>query len=76
MYEKLRTSRIEKNLKGEEIAKMLGLTKSTYSKKENGLIKFSLDEGKKIADYLNMSIEEIFFDMGVSVIETKETIHK
>lgn len=70
MYEKLKEIRRLHSVNGEELAIVLGLTKATYSKKENGTVKFSLNEAKKIADYFNMGIEELFFDYEVSKIET------
>lgn len=71
MYENLRYLRKQNNISGEEIAKSLGLTKATYSKKENGLVKFSLDEAKVISTVFNKSIEEIFFKREVSKMDTK-----
>lgn len=62
MYTKLRELRVSQNISGEELAQILNLTKATYSKKENGLVKFSLEEAKLIADKFNKKIEEIFFE--------------
>lgn len=44
------------------MAKTLGITKATYSKKENGSIKFSLEESKVLADFFETTIDELFFD--------------
>ncbi|MFN3092162.1 helix-turn-helix domain-containing protein [Bacillus siamensis] len=44
------------------MAKTLGITKATYSKKENGSIKFSLEESKILADFFETTIDELFFD--------------
>lgn len=64
MYKKLKEIRKENNILAIEMAKIIQLkTSSSYLKKENGNIKFSLIEAMKIAKYLNMSIEEIFFDV-------------
>lgn len=72
MFEKLRQIRINKNISAEKISKILNLeTKAAYYKKEAGTVKFTLIEAKKIADYFNMTIEEIFFDNEVSGMETK-----
>lgn len=61
MFEKLRRIRNERNISALEMAKLLGLkTAAAYYKKENGTINFTLEEAKKIADYLKMPIEEIF----------------
>ena len=62
MFEKLRRIRNERNISALEMANLLGLkTAAAYYKKENGTINFTLEEAKKIADYLKMPIEEIFF---------------
>ncbi|WP_144533502.1 helix-turn-helix transcriptional regulator [Bacillus pumilus] len=44
------------------MARKLGITKATYSKKENGSIKFSLEESKVLADFFETTIDELFFD--------------
>lgn len=70
MYKKLKEMRQQENVSGEELAKVLGITKATYSKKENGLVKFSLDEAKLISDRFKRKIEDIFFENKVSKIDT------
>ena len=42
-----------------EMAKVLGLSLVSVSKKINGVIKFNLEEVKKIKEYLNLTDEEI-----------------
>jgi transcriptional regulator with XRE-family HTH domain len=42
VYSNLIAIRKSLNLTGEEVAKLIGVNKATYSKKENGTIKFSL----------------------------------
>lgn len=70
MYEILREMRKEKNISAIEMSKLLGLkTAAAYFKKENGSIKFSLDEARKIARYFNRPIEDIFFEIEVSEME-------
>lgn len=62
MYEKLRKIRKEKNIKVKEITKKLGLeTEGAYYKKETGNVSFTLEEGKKISEILELPIEDIFF---------------
>ncbi len=62
MFENLRKIRQEKNIKAKEIAKKIGLkTEGAYYKKETGSVPFTLEEGKIIANILEMPIEEIFF---------------
>lgn len=61
MYENLRRIRNEKKISALEMAQLLGLeTAAAYYKKESGAIKFSLEEAKKIAEYLKMPIDDIF----------------
>lgn len=46
-----------------DMANLLGLkTISAYCKKERGYCSFSVEEAKKISDYLGLSIDEIFFE--------------
>lgn len=67
MFENLKKIRVEKNISAKSMAQMLGLeTKAAYYKKESGNVKFTLFEAKKISDFFNMPIEEIFFDEEVS----------
>lgn len=42
-----------------EMAKVLGMSLVSVSKKINGVIKFNLEEVKKIKEYLNLTDEEI-----------------
>lgn len=72
MFDKLKEIRTAKGVSCEKMAEVLGLeTKSAYSKKENGTVKFTLAEAKKISDFLRMTIEDIFFEDEVSCGETK-----
>lgn len=57
-------------MKCSDMAMKLGISKATYSKKENGIIKFSLDEAKIISNEFKLSIEEIFFTNEVTQSET------
>lgn len=71
MFEKLRRIRNEKNISAKEMAKALKLaTEAAYYKKESGSIKFSVQEAKIVADMLNMTIEEVFFENEVNKMET------
>jgi DNA-binding XRE family transcriptional regulator len=62
MYLKLRELRTKHNISGIDMASLLNITKASYSKKELGSVKFSLNEAKLISDKFRMSIEDIFFD--------------
>ena len=42
-----------------DLAKALGLSEVSTNKKENGTIKFSLNEVKKIKEYLNLTNDEV-----------------
>ena len=71
MYENLRELRNQRNISALDMARVIGLkTKAAYYKKESGLIKFSLEEANLISKYLDMPIEDIFFDDEVSKLET------
>lgn len=74
MYIKLRELRLKHNISGIEMAKLLDITKASYSKKELGSVKFSLNEAKLISDKFNVSIEDIFFENKVSKIETNKNL--
>lgn len=44
----------------EEFAAIIHVSKVNYSKKENGKVKFSLDEAFMISNHFNKPIESIF----------------
>lgn len=60
-YIKLRSCRVLKRMTQDEFAAAVGISLSCYRNKENGKVSFTLDEAKRIADFLDMKIEEIFF---------------
>lgn len=62
MSETIKYLRIERGLKISDLATLIGVSKATYSKKENGIVKFSLEEAKIISDKFKLTIEEIFFN--------------
>jgi DNA-binding XRE family transcriptional regulator len=65
-YNKLNQLRKSKNIKVEDIMNTLDLkTKSAYYKKENGQIRFSLEEARLISELFKLSIEELFFKSNV-----------
>lgn len=51
--------RIENNKTQDDIAKYLGVDKSTYNKYENGKRKFNNDVVKQLADYYNLKVSDI-----------------
>ena len=62
--------RLQNKVKAKTLCELIGIKRITYYKKESGSVKFSLDEAKKISDFLGMPIEEIFFADEVSKTET------
>ncbi|OQA48387.1 MAG: Helix-turn-helix domain protein [Firmicutes bacterium ADurb.Bin300] len=71
MFDKLKQIRGEKNISVDKMVEILGLeTRAAYYKKELGNVRFSLNDARKISEFLNMSIEDIFFDDEVSETET------
>lgn len=68
---KVKELREAANIKQESMASLLGVSPASYSKKENGHIKYTLDEAKAIAVFFNKTIEEIFFADEVSKNETQ-----
>ena len=61
MNENLKQLRKKGNIKSKDVAKMLDISKANYSKKENGIINFSLEEAKKVAAFFKVSVDSIFF---------------
>lgn len=54
----------------EEFASIIHVSKVNYSKKENGKVKFSLNEAFLIANHFNKPIESIFGNSEVSKSES------
>ena len=59
--EPLKILRRSKGYTCQTMADKLGITKATYSKKENGKITISLHDAKLISQILGSTIESIFF---------------
>ena len=57
----LKKARIDKNMTQLEIAKLAGMNIATYNRKENGIRQFNESEIKKIAEILEVNIEDVFF---------------
>lgn len=62
MKNNLKKLRKERNLKQIDLAKEVGVTRQSMSYYELGMTRPSLDKAKKIADVLDCTIEDIFFD--------------
>lgn len=58
---KLKELRESSGMRQDEIATIIGTSLANYNKKENGEVRVSLIEAKKIADLFHMTIEDIFF---------------
>lgn len=61
-------------LKQEDFAKIIHVSTVNYSKKENGGVKFSLNEARLISKHFNKPIEAIFFTSEVSKNEPLNTV--
>lgn len=59
---KVKEFRQKKGLKQKQVANEMGISTANYSKKENGSIKFSVDEGCMLAKILDARVEEIFLN--------------
>jgi len=71
---RIRDLRIEKKLKVIDVAKKTGLTSSTISQVERGIISPSIDTLKKIGDALNIPIGSLFEETDNSEQNTKSTV--
>lgn len=73
MFENLKKIRKEKKINYVKMAEIIGVkTGTAYWKKENGLTKFSIEQAKKISDFFEIPMEQIFFENEVSKMETKK----
>lgn len=66
----IRKFRESLGMKQEDFAEIIHVSKVNYSKKENGKVKFSLDEAFLISNHFNKPIEKIFSNDEVSEIES------
>lgn len=58
--QKLISKRIEKNFSQEDVAHLLEITQSQYSRRENGITKISKKEWDKMAKVLDTTLETIY----------------
>ncbi|KXZ40046.1 DNA-binding transcriptional regulator, XRE-family HTH domain [Alkalithermobacter thermoalcaliphilus JW-YL-7 = DSM 7308] len=58
---KLKALRVEHRYKQIDLARKIGMSASTYVKKENGYCEFTASEMQKICSIFNKTAEEIFF---------------
>ncbi len=66
---KIKNYRESIGMKQEEFAAIINVSKVNYSKKENGKVKFSLNEAYMISSYFKQPIEVIF---GKNEVSTNE----
>ncbi|MCI8411971.1 MAG: helix-turn-helix transcriptional regulator [Clostridia bacterium] len=69
MYEKLRQIREEKGYTIEDMAVVINKSPCNYFKKENGDVKFSVNEAIQISKFLKRKVETIFFKNELSESE-------
>ncbi len=62
LAEQLRKKRMEKGLQAKDMAYALKIEASTYSRIESGQTRISLDMAKKIAETLQMPLDELIDD--------------
>lgn len=60
MYKVLKKVREAKGYTAEDMARVIDRSAPNYSMKENGNVKFSVNEALKIADFLGEKVEDIF----------------
>jgi len=60
-YKKLKAYRQLTGMNQSEFGKTLGISLSNYNSKENGKTPFTLEEAKKISEYFQTTIDEVFF---------------
>jgi transcriptional regulator with XRE-family HTH domain len=73
-FNRLKAERIARGKSQEQMALALGMAKSTYSKKENGVLRLSVDDFAKATSYLGMNTSEIhvFFTQKIPKREQEE----
>lgn len=57
----LKALRIKNQLKQQDVAKLLGISETTYNRKENGVNEFTISEAIQLGNIFNISPGEIFF---------------
>lgn len=69
MYEKLKELREKKGYTIEDMARVISKSAPNYYKKENGDVKFSVNEAIEISRFLKTKVEKIFFKEELSDTE-------
>ncbi|ABY92010.1 MAG: helix-turn-helix transcriptional regulator [Thermoanaerobacter sp.] len=74
---KLKELRIKNNLLQKDVAEVIGITPSYYGMIEQGVRTPTLPVAKKIAEFFNSTIEELFFeDVNNIMLSDKRVINK
>lgn len=73
-HNRLKAERIARGLTVQEMGEVLGVSKGTYSKKENGKLPIDVDEFSLITNKFEIEHKDIliFFTLDVSKMETRE----
>ena len=58
---KLKEARENAHLTMEEVAAQMGITRQTYSKMESSPDTIEIGEARKLAEILNIKVDDIFF---------------
>jgi len=76
-HNRLKAERIARGLTVQEMGEVLGVSKGTYSKKENGKLPIDVDEFSLITKKFKIDKENIviFFTHNVSKMETIESMY-
>ena len=70
-YRMLKAHRAAKGHTQHDMMHLLGLKSiTTYNKKENGEVEFTLGQAKKLADYFEVTIDQLFFGDQVHIKRT------
>ena len=69
MYERLRKIREKKGYTIDDMAQLINKSPCNYCKKENGDVKFSVNEALIISRFLKKKVEDIFFREQLSETE-------
>lgn len=72
----LKNLRMNKKASQEELALYVGVNKSTISKYERDLINPTLDIARKIADFFNISVEELANPKPIVSLDDDNKLHR
>lgn len=62
----IKSLRVKKGFSQSDVARLMGLARPTYNRKEIGKVPFTIEEGKNLAIILESSFEEIFLNEDVT----------